>query len=238
MATQYQKKRAMRRKTSDIERLSRQYQQEIAGITGEQEAAYGQYQKDVGTKMAPYESAVSEYLKKYSVYETEASAYKKQIDEYQAKLEAYKKSGPTYTDLPLEEKVKIGTTFEMDAQVPLYKYKIEGKWYNTAGAVYDEYEPIMGEELIYVKGGSRRRQPTIVGVQKLNPAPEAFSGTAPKAPEAPTSPTIDEFDVEPFKAKQAQAEQTLKREVGERRAAKLGAVSRKATRPLLGGAAP
>ena len=62
-----------------------------------------------------------------------------------------------------------------------------------------------------------------------------FTETAPVLPEAPTAPTIEEFDSSQFGAKKAEAESVFKREVGERRAAKIGAVSRKITRPLLSG---
>jgi hypothetical protein len=63
-----------------------------------------------------------------------------------------------------------------------------------------------------------------------------FKETAPVAPEIPTAPTIQEFDSSQFVAKKTEAESTLKREIGERRAAKLGAVSRKMVRPMLRGA--
>ena len=63
-----------------------------------------------------------------------------------------------------------------------------------------------------------------------------FKETAPVAPEIPVAPAIEEFDSSQFTAKKAEAEGTFKREIGERRAAKLGAVSRKATRPMLSGA--
>lgn len=62
-----------------------------------------------------------------------------------------------------------------------------------------------------------------------------FAETAPVLPEAPTAPTIEAFDSSQFGAQKAEAESVLKREVGERRSAKIGAVSRKSTRPLLAG---
>lgn len=65
-----------------------------------------------------------------------------------------------------------------------------------------------------------------------------FTDKAPTPPAIPVSPTVDEFDSSQFVAKKAEAEGTFKREIGERRAAKLGAVSRKSTRPLLSGAQP
>lgn len=60
-----------------------------------------------------------------------------------------------------------------------------------------------------------------------------FEGTAPDLPKAPVAPEIEKFDEGEFGTKRVAAESTFKREVGERRAAKLGAVSRKMTRPLL-----
>lgn len=63
-----------------------------------------------------------------------------------------------------------------------------------------------------------------------------FAETAPVLPEAPTAPTIEAFNSSQFGAQKAEAESVFKREVSERRAAKIGAVSRKSTRPLLAGA--
>ncbi len=60
-----------------------------------------------------------------------------------------------------------------------------------------------------------------------------FTETAPKAPSAPVRPAIAEFDTSQFAAKKAETESAFKREVGERKAARLGDVSRRATRPML-----
>jgi hypothetical protein len=50
------------------------------------------------------------------------------------------------------------------------------------------------------------------------------------------APTVEAFDSGEFAAKKEEVEGRFKRELGERRAAKMGAVSRKATRPMLQGA--
>jgi len=63
-----------------------------------------------------------------------------------------------------------------------------------------------------------------------------FTEKAPALPTAPVAPNIEKFDEGEFGAKRTAAESTFKREVGERRAARLGAVSRKMTRPMLRGA--
>lgn len=63
-----------------------------------------------------------------------------------------------------------------------------------------------------------------------------FREAAPSAPTAPTAPTIEPFNDTEFQQKRKETESTFKREVSERKAAKLGAVARRATRPLLQGA--
>lgn len=66
--------------------------------------------------------------------------------------------------------------------------------------------------------------------------PEAFTLAPPSAPEAPPQmPFIEEFDTGKFEGRRAQIESEFKREVGERRGARLSAVSRKTARPLLQG---
>jgi hypothetical protein len=63
-----------------------------------------------------------------------------------------------------------------------------------------------------------------------------FEDKAPKAPDIPVAPEVAAFDTTQFETKKAEAENTFKRELNERRAAKISAVSRKSTRPLLSGA--
>jgi hypothetical protein len=62
-----------------------------------------------------------------------------------------------------------------------------------------------------------------------------FTETAPTPPATPMAPTVEAFDSGEFAAKKEEVEGRFKRELGERRAAKIGAVSRRMTRPLLQG---
>jgi len=62
-----------------------------------------------------------------------------------------------------------------------------------------------------------------------------FTETAPTAPSAPVKPEIAEFDETKFESKRKQLAQDYQREVGERRAARLSAVSRQSARPLMRG---
>jgi hypothetical protein len=53
------------------------------------------------------------------------------------------------------------------------------------------------------------------------------------APAAPTAPQLPEFDQEKFEQQRAQLQTSYQREVGERKGARLAAVSRRTSRPLL-----
>jgi uncharacterized phage infection (PIP) family protein YhgE len=61
-----------------------------------------------------------------------------------------------------------------------------------------------------------------------------FSAQAPTAPDIPQAPEIEQFDSSQFEAKRGQIGQTVQREVGERRAARLN-VTRRNTRTMLQG---
>lgn len=62
-----------------------------------------------------------------------------------------------------------------------------------------------------------------------------FDAKLPTAPDAPTAPQVEQFDASQFNAKRSQLGQTMQREVGERRAARLQA-TRRSSRTMLGGA--
>ena len=76
---------------------------------------------------------------------------------------------------------------------------------------------------------------TEVEVDEPRPLPAAFTEAAPTAPQAPTRPQIAAFSTEPFQARRKGLEEGLQRELGERRSARLAAVSRRG-RSMLSGA--
>ncbi len=63
-----------------------------------------------------------------------------------------------------------------------------------------------------------------------------FEAKMPEMPNAPQAPTIAGFDNSQFKQQTQQLQSDLSREVGERRASRMGAVSRRGARPMLQGA--
>lgn len=62
-----------------------------------------------------------------------------------------------------------------------------------------------------------------------------FEAKQPEMPVAPQAPEIGQFDEAPFAARRQQLQTELQRELGERKASRLGAVSRRAARPMLQG---
>lgn len=200
MATQYQKKMAARRSSSDIGRLAQQYQQEIAGVTGQYEAEYAKYSQAVNEKMKPFEEEMAKYQSAVvPAYESQLTEYKKRLEQHKATLAEIEKN-------PVIEKSGIRQV-ENPMWNPMNTTGYTGPMYFEEPYTY--YEP--------------REIPK-------------FTEKAPKSPSAPVAPTIEKFNQTAFEEQRKNVEQTFKREVGERRAARLGAVSRKATRPLLGGA--
>ena len=229
MATSYQKKLAIRRGTSDIERLAKQYQQEIANISGEYEQQYSAYAADIGQKEEVFNVQKKAYEEKYGAYLGKVSEYNTGMNAYASAIDEYLKKEAESQEQVVQSIGKIGgDTY----------FNIGGKKVSTLEVQKNPKQYGFDYVVTPYEAGFRGTGKWIV--KPTNPLKEPVAPVAPeKFTEAqPEMPAIGEFDASQFEAKKTQAEQTLKREVGERRAAKLGAVSRKATRPLLGGAAP
>ena len=209
--TQYQKRTKVRR-MSDIERLAREYSKNIQAMTGQYEQSYSDYQKQVAEKMAPYEAQVQRYQSEIMpAFESQASAYKQRLSEYNKKLEASKETLPFSDGLDEypNRDWKVGISYYVEGMGRVLPATLEKKGWEVVG----------------------NNQQGLIQVRRPRPAP--FTEKAPEAPQAPIRPEIAEFDTSKFAAAKTEAESTFKREVGERKAARLGAVGRRATRPML-----
>jgi len=206
--TQFQQKRLQRRKTSDIENLFKQFQQQMNDITNQYESSYGAYKNQVAATMAPYEAATSKYQTDFSKYEEGIASYRGSLTAYQERL-AQAMANPT-TEVPTSEyitsRTRGGTSILIGGQSYNVNNVPEGYTYE-GGKLYKATDP------------------------------GTFQGSAPSAPpEVPQMPSIPEFNASPFEEKRKVAEETFKREVGERKSGKLGAVSKRGARSLLSGA--
>lgn len=209
MATQYQK-RMMVRKTSDLTRLAEQYKQNIQAMTGQYETEFANYQKQRDELMAPYEAAVKQYKEvQMPQYEAAAADYQRRLDDFNRAMSDYEANPKELVNAKVTFYPKGGTFFTID-----------GKTYSGSNLPKEYSVELNGKNTkVY------RDRPMPIG-----------PGNAPTAPSSPQAPNIPEFDSAPFEQKKAQLQTEFQRETGERKDARLAAVGRKASRPLLQGA--
>lgn len=229
MATSYQKNRAVRRATSDIERLAKQYQQEIAGITGEYESQFAAYSAQAAEKEGTFNVAKKAYDTKYASYLDQLAAYNESMNKYSGDISAYLDKSAASQERVVQSIGKPGGTTYFD---------IAGQRVNTLEVQKNPKQYGFEYVVTPFEAGFSGTGKWIVKPLMTETEPVAPTSPGKFTEPMPEIPNIGDFDASQFEAKKSQAEQTLKREIGERRAAKLGAVSRKATRPLLGGATP
>jgi len=227
------KGRKLRRMT-DIDRLAAEYKRNVEAMTGEYQQSFTDFEAGRAKAMEPYNVASAQYQTAFADYEKQAAGYRERLGAYQKALEDF----PTSAG----EKVNAPTWMNRGGG----GYIIGGKQYRSEDLPVNYFiADVMGEvpEMKTVGAGRGARQVAtgkmttkVVGkeLRKRTP-PGQFTEKAPEAPTAPTLPELAEFDSSGLAAKRGELEATFKREVGERRAARLGAVSRRATRPMLQG---
>jgi len=174
-----------------------------------------QYKSNIDALTGEYQTAFTGYqagvAEKLKPFEEQMATYKESLlPTYEAQKSAYQKKLDEYTATLAE--------LEKDPVTPATGVKVTKK-------------PRYG--LFGLAGYETKRENFTYYVPKPIPT---FTEKAPTLPTAPVAPEIEKFDEGEFGTKRTAAESTFKREVGERRAARLGAVSRKMTRPMLRGA--
>ena len=201
-----QMKAMQRRGSSDIDRLAQQYQKDIAALTGDYEKSFMGTQAEREKQLQPYNLATEQYKTAMADYDTQAAAYRSKLGEYQAAVTSAEKNPMTKIGYLKPEK---GTRnyFVLENGVKKYTDQLDDANY-------------------FVEG---------LEVFKKN-TPPVFTEKAPTAPKAPEMPELAGLDETKFDTRRGELETTFKREVGERKAARLGAVSRRTARPMLQGA--
>ena len=172
-----------------------------------------QYKSSVDSLSGEYQTAFTGYqsgvAEKMKPFEAQMATYKDSLlPTYEAQRSAYQKKLDNYNVELADVQNNPGTVTSRKATIP------SSNWFLATLGMTDD-----------------------ITIETFNPRPiPKFTEKSPIAPKAPTAPTVEEFDSSNFTAKKTEAESTFKREVDERRAAKLGAVSRRGSRPLLSGA--
>lgn len=173
-----------------------------------------QYKSNIDALTGEYQTAFTGYqagvAKKMEPFEAQMKTYKESVlPTYETQKAAYQKKLDEYNTMLAE--------IEKNPVIPMT-------------GIREYKQPRFG--LFGLAGYETKREEFTYYAPKEIPT---FTDTAPALPEVPTAPTIEEFDSSQFGAKKTEAESVFKREIGERRAAKIGAVSRKITRPMLQG---
>lgn len=216
------------RRMTDIDRLAQQYTRSINELTGQYEASFGDYQKQVAQQMAPFEEASARYKTEVlPTYERQAADYRARLGQYQSQLEDIQKNPSEMVDAPSRQVGRQGRF-----------YTIDGREYNERNLP----ENYFIEAVVTGKADIKNRSGKVTGQRDITEdrlfrtkTLPGFTEKAPMAPTAPTAPEVAGFDTSQFEQRRGQLQEEYGREVGERRAGRLAAVSRRSRRPMLQG---
>lgn len=187
--------------------LARRSTSDIDRLAKQYKSAVDQITGEYTTAFTGYQANVAEKMKPF---EAELATYKESLlPTYEAQKASYLKNLEDYNKLlaDIEANPVIEATGIKQVKKPRFN-------------------------LFGIAGYETKSEPFTYYIPKEIPK---FTQTAPTPPAIPMAPTVEPFESGQFAAKKEEVEGTFKRELGERRAAKLGAVSRRVTRPLLQG---
>lgn len=173
-----------------------------------------QYKRNVEAMTGEFQTAFGEY-------QGRVAEQMKPFEEQMAKYKA--------ADMPAYEAAKAQYEQQLDAYTQKLK-ELEADPVVKRTGTYEEKVPRWG---LFGLAGYETKTRTYE-YEEAKPLP-TFEGKMPEAPVAPAAPTIEKFDTSKFDQRRAQLQSELQREVGERRAGRMAAVSRSSRRPLLQG---
>ena len=187
--------------------IARRSTSDIDRLAKQYKSAVDQITGEYQTAFTGYQTGVAEKMKPF---ETELATYKESLlPTYEAQKTSYQKN--------LEDYNKLLADIEANPVTEATGYKqVKKPRFNLFG----------------IAGYETKSEPFTYYIPREIPK---FTETAPTPPATPMAPTVEAFDSGEFAAKKEEVEGRFKRELGERRAAKIGAVSRRMTRPLLQG---
>ena len=228
---------------TEMSRLAKSYQDQIAGLTSEYETKFSEYQKMAAEKMAPFEQAISQYGSKLSAYQGQVASFNDAFAGYSQRLDQFNQKAQNYANNPASFNVRVGDRSYID---PASGQKLYGKVNLDTGEYIYSYLKRQGVDIpsgaSYFDIGTAltdKKKKEVVYKFEL-PFTEKFTEQAPTAPSAfteaaPVAPVIEKFDEASFANKREQLQSDLTREVGERKASRLNTVQRR-SRTLLSGA--
>ena len=236
-----QRKLARRAGGSDISRLAQSYQGQLNDLTNQYETQYSTYQKMVADTMVPFEAASARYNQGLDDYATNVvNPYKLALDQFSKTSEAYLSER---AQIDSGARDRFSSSYEYSYRVGRQEYggvrindPFTGQAYEIGGDFRTNPEAYGLEYVLTpVEGGYRGQNKYTFRPLATSPVPVSPEKPADFAMQKPELPVIDEFDQGQFDAKRGELDQGFKREIGERRSAKINAVSRRRSRPLMAG---
>jgi hypothetical protein len=187
--------------------IARRSSSDIDRLAKQYKSAVDQLTGEYQTAFTGYQAGVAEKMKPF---EAELATYKESLlPTYEAQKTSYQKNLEDYNKLLADIEANPVTEATGIRQVKKARFGLGG-----------------------LAGTETKSEPFTYYIPREIPK---FTETAPTPPATPMAPTVEAFDSGEFAAKKEEVESRFKRELGERRAAKIGAVSRRMTRPLLQG---
>jgi hypothetical protein len=187
--------------------IARRSSSDIDRLAKQYKSAVDQLTGEYQTAFTGYQTGVAEKMKPF---EAELATYKESLlPTYEAQKTSYQKNLEDYNKLLADIEANPVTEATGIRQVKKARFGLGG-----------------------LAGTETKSEPFTYYIPREIPK---FTETAPTPPATPMAPTVEAFDSGEFAAKKEEVEGRFKRELGERRAAKIGAVSRRMTRPLLQG---
>jgi hypothetical protein len=187
--------------------IARRSSSDIDRLAKQYKSAVDQITGEYQTAFTGYQAGVAEKMKPF---EAELATYKESLlPTYEAQKTSYQKNLEDYNKLLADIEANPVTEATGIRQVKKARFGLGG-----------------------LAGTETKSEPFTYYIPREIPK---FTETAPTPPATPMAPTVEAFDSGEFAAKKEEVEGRFKRELGERRAAKIGAVSRRMTRPLLQG---
>jgi hypothetical protein len=252
---QRQLARMTSRRTSNIDRLAKQYARSVESMTSDYERMSAENARKMNEQMAPFEASMAKYKTALDEYTTNIAM------PYQRASEQFSKDAATYAQKEAAYASELAQIATGSRNKTARSYEaVAGK--QGSYEIYDFFvnDPNTGQRIPLQGPQGVIQNPSMYGYDYvLTPAESGNRGTniytfvpkpsspdpgqapvAPKKPaefamEMPKAPDITQFDGSDFEAKRSQLESEFKREVGERRAARMNVTRRGTARPLLQG---
>ena len=243
--------------------LAGQFQKDINRLTSQYQTEFSQYQQRVAEMMAPYEQATQRFnevdVPAYESYKQDYNAYVQKLFAYEPFVsQQVQRNFVSQTNLvydpPSYQIIDPGgwepgrgwdstsNTFDPGTyRAPSFGFVTPPpRWETTATPRFNVGGQTLFEDqfesFLTSRGGFvDTEQGNTLTVRLPNEQPKpVFNRTEVPSPVAPTAPEIPEFDQSVFNQRRNQLQEGFKREVSERRSARMNAVQRRSRTMLQG----